>query len=149
MITILGTAIFSAGCSFAIGFNIKNLSDQTITVTYSLKDLNHGLSPRLVKENFKENTNYIPIPEDRVSIDTDNRVVEFKLLPNENVELFWTSDKLDGDYEKEFNITNLRISGEDGITSLEGREIFKSFRPIKKSWYTFGPEITGFVLDYR
>lgn len=142
--------IVSTGCSFTIGFNIKNLSGQSITVSYSLKDLHHGLSPRLVRDNFdEESTKYIPIPEDRININIENRVVEFKLLPGENVELFSIKDRLDNDYEREFNIANLRITGADGSTSLEGRQIFKSFRPLKKSWYVFGPEITGFMLEYR
>ena len=140
----------STGCSFSIPFNIRNLSDQAITVIYSLKDLSNGFAPRLKSENRAEDgTNYIQIPQDRISIDTENRVVEFKLLPNGNVELYSVHDKLDNQYEEEFNLTNLHITGVDGTISLTGREIFKSFRPIKKSWYVFGPEITGFVFEYR
>ena len=148
---IIGLVMLSTGCSFVISFNINNLSGQTITINYSLKDLQHGgLSPRLVGENSDDKkTKFIPIPEDRLRVDIENRIVDLKLLPNENVELFSVIDRLDNDYEEEFSLSNLRITGTDGSVSLEGRQVFKSFRPIKKNWYAFGPEITGFVLEHR
>lgn len=148
---IVGLAIINAGCSFKIGFNIKNLTDNAITVNYILKGPGAaGFSPRLVLENHGEDASkYLPLPEDRIRIETEKCTVEFELLPNENVELYWVGDRRENDYEKEFNLVNLRIIGADGSRSFEGREVFKSFLPIRKNWYTFGPDITGFVLEYR
>ncbi|MEP6788300.1 MAG: hypothetical protein ABJB40_07710, partial [Acidobacteriota bacterium] len=117
-----------------------------------LQTLQNGkmLKQKTVTFNTDKNTTeYSPFPEDRISVDAKNRSVEFKLLPNENVELFSVNDKLDNDYEKEMNLANLRINSADGSISLEGRQVFKSFRPIKSSWYSFGPETSGFVLEYR
>jgi hypothetical protein len=142
--------MLTLGCSFHIGFNIRNMSDQAITVRYSLKDSGNGLLPQLVSEKRAENgTNYIPIPQERLDVDIENRVVEIRLLPNENVELFAVHDNLDNKYVKDFNLTRLCITGADGTIYLEGPEIFKSFRSIRKSWYDFGPEIVGFVYEYR
>ena len=146
---VIGFVIVCTGCSFVIGFNIRNVSDLPITVKYSLKDSGDGSSPRLVRQNDEDEIEYLPFPEDRISIDTQNRVVEFKLLPSENAQLYRVSDRLDNKYEEEFNLAKLSITVADGSTSFEGGHLFRQFRPIKKSWFAFGPEIMGFVLEYR
>lgn len=150
-IAILGFAIVTTGCSFSIGFNIKNLSENTVTVTYVLKkDSGQGFSPQLFLPGVAVNgSDFIPFPEDRIRVDKENRVVELKLLPNETVELFRVHDRRDNDYQKEMNLATLRIAATDGAMVLEGQQIFKSFRPVKNSWYMFGPEIAGFEFEYR
>lgn len=146
---VVGFVLVCTSCSFVIGFNIKNLSDKTITVSYAVKNGN-GLSPRLVQENLDtKETEYISFPEDRIRIDIENGLVEFKLLPRENVQVYSVHDRLDNKYEEEFSLTKLRITTVDGSTSFEGGHLFKRFRPIEKSWFAFGPEITGFVFEYR
>ena len=146
---VIGLAIICTSCQFAIEFRLNNLSNHPINVRYSLKNNYYGLDPKLVNKHGDKNTNFSPFPEDRVNIDLQNRIVEFRLLPNEEAVLFWMSDKRGEDYKEAFNITKLNISDETGSLTLQGDEIFRSFRPIKKGWYDFGPEILGFVYEYR
>lgn len=147
---IAGLAVIVSGCSYVIRFNLRNLSGQTITVNYTVKDIQNGLTPMLIQRSATENrTETVPIPDDRIRIDIENGSVEFKLFAKEEVELDSTIDGSESDYEKTFNLRNLRIAGEEGSVHLEGREVFKRFQPIKKSWYQFGPETIGFVFEYR
>jgi hypothetical protein len=142
--------VVSVGCSFTVGFNIKNLSGKTITVNYSVNNSYYGFSPLLVRENVDENSEkYVPIPEDRIHVDIDNGTVEFSLLPDEEVQLYWVSDRLDRDYEEVFKIDSLRITDEYGSITFEGRRVFNSFRPVENSRFAFGPKIVGFVFEYR
>ncbi len=137
---IAGLAVISSGCSYVISFKLRNLSGQTITVNYVVKDIKNGLAPMLIQLSNAENrTETVPIPDDRIRIDPENGSVEFKLLANEEVEVDRTINWQQSDYEQAFNLKSLRIAGEDGSIYLEGRQAFTSFRPINKSWYTFGP----------
>ena len=115
-----------------------------------MKNFGGGIDPKVVRGNANEDgTEYIPFPKDRISIDEEKLVVELKILPNENVRLYYVNDRLDDDYEEDFNLKTLRIASAHGSTEFEGRHVFKNFRPIKQSWYSFGPEIIGFVYEYR
>jgi hypothetical protein len=149
LIGIIGFAIVNAGCSFSIGFSIKNLSGKPIVVSYSTTGM-QGYVPRLINSiEGEKGEKYSAIPENRIAIDRENDTVKLNLLPNEEVELFWVTDRMENDYESDFRLKNLHIVSDDGSISLEGRKVFQSFRPIKNSWYAFGPETIGFVFEYR
>ncbi len=149
-IFVIGLAFICTGCSFAISFNINNLSGRQITVRYVLKNVEHGLEPRLVNRHpANDNDRYRVFEKDRISVDTENRIVEFKLLTNEEVELFRIYDKPNDNYENEFNLIDLKISEGGGSIVIEGNQVYKSFRPIRGNWFEFGPEVIGFVLEYR
>lgn len=149
-IFVIGLAVICTGCSFVISFNINNLSGRPIAIRYSLKNTHHGLGPVLVDRNGEEGgPKHSQFGDGRINVDMQNRIVEFKLLPNEEVQLFSVTDRFDEKYEQEFNLTSLHISEGDGSITLEGDQVFKSFRPIRKDWYEFGPEIIGFVFEYN
>jgi hypothetical protein len=146
--TLLGLAFVSGGCSYLIKFKLKNASCRTIAVNYTVKNINNGLAPLLVQKNLAENrVESVPFPNDRLSVDIENGTVEFTLLADEEVEVDRVSDTRQAEHT--FNLTKLRIMGGEGSILLEGREAFKSFRPINKSWYEFGPEISASVFEYK
>ena len=145
---IAADVVICAGCSYFISFNLKNLSGQTITVNYTVNDIKDGFAPMLVVQQTDGNrAGTVPIPDDRISMDVQKGSVEFKLLANEEVVLDEMSSGRD--YEKTFNINNLRIVAPNGSTEMEGPQVFRNFRPIKNSWYEFGPKIIGFVFEYH
>lgn len=146
---VLILAFGCAGCSFRISYILKNLAGKTVVVKYRVKSVQDGFAPSLVRKSEAEGTQFVPIPDDRISLDFENRSIEFKMLADEMVELEHTIDRRDSEYEQEFNLESLQIIAEDGSVSMEGRDLFKSFRPVRKSWYAFGPEIVGFELEYR
>ena len=148
-VTVVIFSIVCSGCSFVVRFFIENSSERIVTVRYSTKNLQGGFDPKIFKENSNNGIDEIPIPEDRVIIDTQNRTVEFKMLPHEQVRIWKMHGKLDENYESEWNISSLSISSGEGSVSFEGSEVYKNFRPIAKTWYTFGPNATSFKLEYR
>ncbi len=147
--SILVFAFGCTGCSFYISFKLKNLSGKPIAVNYTVKNIQDGFAPSLIKVTETNGAQSVPIPDDRIRLDIENGSVEFEMLAEEIVELDHTIDRRESEYEEAFNLKSLRVSADDGSISLEGREAFKSFRPIRKSWYTFGPEIVGFEFEYR
>jgi hypothetical protein len=147
--TILLLAVVCSGCSFHISFKLKNLSGKTIAVNYTVKNIQDGFAPSLLKKTETDGAQSVPIPDDRIRLDIENGSVEFTMFADEIVELDHTIDLRESEYEQAFNLKSLRIAADDGAISLEGLEAFKSFRPIRKRWYTFGPEIVGFEFEYR
>jgi len=147
--TILLLGLGCAGCSYHISFTLKNLSGKTIAVKYSVKNMQDGFAPNLVSKNKADGAQFMPIPDDRISLDFENGSVEFKMLADEAVELDSTMDRRESEYEQAFNLKSLRIVADGDSVFMEGRELFKSFRPINRKWYTFGPGIVGFELEYR
>jgi hypothetical protein len=147
---IVALAIISASCSYVTPFNLKNLSGKPIVVTYSVSQSHYLLSQQLIKvDEHSGESIYVPIPDDRINVNHEELTVEIKMLPNEEIQLFAVASRMDNDYERDFDIPKLRVAGEDGSISLEGRKVFESFRPIRKSWYKFGPDIVRFVFEYR
>ncbi len=150
VLLILGISVLTTSCSFSIGFDIRNSSDRPITIRYSLKPSDDIRFPRLVVDpNGNGGSKYSEFPYERIKRDIENRVCEFTLLSGEEAEVLSTYDKQSNEYEKEFAIAKMYISNGEGSVTLEGDEIFKKFRPITKNWYTFGPEIRGFIYEYR
>ncbi|MEP7075520.1 MAG: hypothetical protein ABI878_06885 [Acidobacteriota bacterium] len=82
-------------------------------------------------------------------LDFENKLVEIRLLPNEQVAVDGFIDNLSNNYEKEWNITALCMISTNGSVCAKGEEVYKSFHPIRKSWYTFGPAVIRFEYDYR
>ena len=147
---IFGLSILTTSCSFAIGFDIRNASDLPITVRYSMKQSDDERFPRLVVDpDGNGGSKYSEFPEERIKRDIEKRVCEFNLLPGEEAELLFMRDREASEYGKALPIAKLYVSDGTGSLSFEGDQIFKQFRPIRKNWYTFGPEIVGFIYEYR
>lgn len=142
-------AFGTIACSFVIGFTIKNSSDRELIVAYNLRNADFGLEPELVEKNNSGERKYTKFPEDRLKVDFDNRSVEFRLLPSEEVQILRMQDRSSSEYEKAFNLTSLKLSSSDSKATFEGRQIFAQFSPIKASAFTFGPSVIGFELEYR
>ncbi len=150
LIAILCVVLSSSSCSFVISFKIRNLSDRQIFVSYFVEEGHSGLAPKLFRPtNSASESEYVDFPADRLKVDLATRKVQFAMLPGDEVQVFWLPDQTSEKYKDEFGLTNLVIESDEGSVSFMGDQVFQAFRPIEKDGDTFGPSITGFVLDYR
>src|SRR5688572_23804386 len=86
---IVALAVISAGCSYVTPFNLKNLSGKPIVVTYSVSQSHYLLSQQLIKvDEHSGESIYVPIPDDRITVNHEELTVEIKMLPNEEIKLF-------------------------------------------------------------
>lgn len=149
-VILVGIALLYSGCSFTTRFKLKNSSGQHITVRYEFKDISAGFTPHLVLKNPEKNKpDSVAFPSDRIKIDKEKGLVEFKLMPDEEAILAQLTDRPMSEYEEVFNLKNFRVEGVSGTVFLEGRQVFQAFEPIKAGWPNFGPEIIGFRFEYK
>lgn len=149
---VTSLAVLQIGCSFVTSFTLENNSDRSIEISYVLAEDGYcGFSPRLENKNRNSNdARFVDFPAERLVVDLTTRAVKFRLLSDETAEICSMSDRSRlEEYEKKFNLTSLRIQSAEGSIALEGRSVFQSFRPVKSGPLTFGPDIIGFVYEYR
>lgn len=152
VICVLAITLFLSGCSFAIRYEMRNLSGEPVTIRYQTTDEASLESlPRLLQKGTGNgDQKYAEIPQERVSFSKEDKTIVFTLLPGEEVELFWVNDRSSlSEYEEEFPIETLELAGKDGSVTFQGTMAFKAFAPIRRSFFAYGPEVVGFVLEHK
>ena len=148
--TVLSSTMVTSGCSYAVGFSIKNNSDRDVNVRYTLRNLELGFEPELLGKSDSNEPLYIKFPADRSKIDIENRFIELKLFAGEEVRLFKMFDRSEFEYRKAFPLTELQLFSKFGNSVMMGREeVLTHFKPIESGFFSFGPKIIGYELIYR
>jgi hypothetical protein len=87
--------------------------------------------------------------KDEYRLDIENRTVTVGLKPGEALRINEGGEWNEKYAGENFAIEELNIKGANGEVNLKGDRVYKSFVPVWRPFYAFGPPTTLLTLTYK
>lgn len=153
-VLLLLSVLALVACSFSTDFVVINASGHPIEIIYKIGDtgidpLAAVSPPAILPASELGPREWQDLSPEQYVVDREQRTVTFSLSPGVALRIDQGAEWRESYTGENFIIKEVTIRGVNGEVFLKGDQVYKSFVPVPKAFYAYGPPTTLLTLTYK
>jgi hypothetical protein len=151
---LLLSALTMTACSYPVDFAVINGSAHPVQITYRIAEtgvdsLGAVGRPAILPASSIDSRKWQELSPAEFSFDGENRVVTVSLQPGQALRVYRGGQGAVEPTGGDFIIRELNVRGMGGEVTFKGNQVHRSFVPVPRPFYAFGPDTALLTLTYQ